>query len=194
MDLTPILDEYSHLLSSISDTYQAGKVKAFQQVNSTLVQTYWAIEQHIVEFEQGGNHKAEYGEKLLQKLSKDLSLRFGKGFSLSNVKRFRQFYCVYPIGATLSHQLSWSHYIELLKISHDLERSFYEKQAIQENWSMRELVRQKATSLFLRLSLSKDKKGILTLSKKGQIIAKPEDILRDTYIFRVSENTRTLSY
>ena len=208
---------YNHLLNNISETYTNGKVRAFNAANIALVETYWKIGQHIVEFEQGGNAKAEYGKQLLENLSKDLSLRFGKGFSLSNIKRFRQFYLAYSISAepshflqkgdnqlnkisatlshqleneglleksaTLSHFLNWSHYIELLKIENPIERSFYEKQAVIENWSIRELRRQKNASLFLRLAAGKNKKEILHLSQQGKVIAKPEDILKDTYIF-----------
>ncbi|MBI2281855.1 MAG: DUF1016 domain-containing protein [Bacteroidetes bacterium] len=195
------IQKYSHLVKNISETYTNGKVKALNAVNTLLVETYWKIGQHIVEFEQGGNAKAEYGVQLLEQLSKDLSIEFGKGFSLSNIHRFRQFYISYPIlatlsqelkdnkdqdvtiSATLSHKLSWSHYVELIKIENSLERSFYEKQAIIENWSIRELKRQKETSLFLRLASGKNKKEILLLAKQGQLIEKPEDILKDTYIF-----------
>jgi len=192
---------YIHLLDNISETFTNGKVKAFNAANIALVETYWKIGQHIVEFEQDGNAKAEYGAGLLEKLSKDLSLKFGKGFSLSNIKRFRQFYIVYQkgaepshqlqsndnqlstISAKPSHQLSWSHYVELLKIESAVERSFYEKQIIIENWSIPELKRQKKSSLFLRLAAGKNKKEILQLSQQGKIISKPEDILKDTYIF-----------
>jgi predicted nuclease of restriction endonuclease-like (RecB) superfamily len=189
------------LLDNISETYTNGRVRAFTSANVALVETYWKIGQHIVEFEQGGNEKAEYGSRLLERLSKDLSLKFGKGFSLSNLQRFRQFFMAYSIHATLSHelnnvdnsnlvksatllhQLSWSHYVELLKIESPIERNFYEKQSIIENWSIRELKRQKKSSLFLRLAAEKNKKEILQLSQRGKVIAKPEDILKDTYIF-----------
>jgi predicted nuclease of restriction endonuclease-like (RecB) superfamily len=175
--------EYKQLLGSISDVYTDGRVAATRAVNSRLLQTYWEIGRHIVDFEQGGKVKAAYGIGLLENLSKDLSLSYGKGFSLSNIKRFRQFYLAYTIGATVSHQLTWSHYIELLKIDNELERSFYEKQSVAENWSVRELVRQKETALFLRLAAGKDKNEILDLARKGQIIEKPEDLLKDTYVF-----------
>ena len=175
--------EYRHLLVKISDTYVSGQVKATQTVNTQLLKTYWQIGQHIVEFEQGGNARAEYGKALISTLAKDLSLLHGKGFSASNVKRFRQFYLAYPIGATLSHQLSWSHVVEFLKIDDPLERSFYEKQTQLENWNVRELVRQKNTALFQRLALSKNKEEILKLSAQGQEITKPGDILRDPYVF-----------
>lgn len=193
--------EYNHLLDHITETYTKGRVRAFTDANAALVETYWKIGQHIVEFEQGGNEKAEYGARLLERLSQDLSLKFGKGFSLSNLQRFRQFFMAYSIhatvshelnkvdnnklakSATLSHQLSWSHYVELLKIESPIERNFYEKQSIIENWSIRELKRQKKSSLFLRLAAGKNKKEILQLSQRGKVIAKPEDILKDTYIF-----------
>lgn len=108
---------YSNLVSQISNIYEKGQQKASIAINSFLVQTYWSIGQHIVEFEQKGSNKAAYGKHLLENLSKDLSLSFGKGFSLSNLKRMRQFYTVFPIGAELPHQLSWTHFVELLKIS-----------------------------------------------------------------------------
>ncbi len=174
---------YSSLLHDITTTYISGKTKAVKAVNSALIETYWQIGKHIVDYEQGGNAKAVYGIGLLEALAKDLSLSYGKGFSLSNMKRFRQFYIKYPIGATLSHQLTWSHYIELLKIDNAIERSFYEQQCIIENWSIRELKRQKTTSLFLRLASGKNKSEILQLANKGQIIEKPEDLLKDTYVF-----------
>lgn len=171
------------LYSNISKTFEQGQQKASIAINTFLVQTYWSIGQHIVDFEQKGNTKAEYGKHLLETLSKDLSLSYGKGFSLSNLKRMRQFYTVFPIGATVSHQLSWSHYVEFLKITDNLERNFYLQQSLNENWSVRELIRQKKTSLYLRLASSKDKEGILELPKKGQVIQKATDLLREPYVF-----------
>jgi predicted nuclease of restriction endonuclease-like (RecB) superfamily len=94
----------------------------------------------------------------------------------------RQLYQLYPIGATLSSQLGWSHYVELMKIDDPLERNFYEKQTILENWSIRELIRQKNASLFLRLAASRDKDGIMKLSQKGQIVQHPADIFREPYV------------
>ena len=94
----------------------------------------------------------------------------------------RLLYLRYPISEKPSHQLSWSHYVELLKIENDLERSFYEKQSTIENWSVPELKRQKKASLFLRLAASKDEAGILELAKEGQIVESPTDILREPYV------------
>lgn len=175
-------NNYQSLLSSISDTYAYGRQKAVMAINSNMVDTYWKIGQYIVEFEQKGKAKAEYGKGLLENLSKDLSILHGKGFSLSNLKRMRQFYSIYPISAELPHQLSWTHIVELLKIENSLERSFYSKQTVIENWSTTELIRQKKSSLFLRLAASKDKEGILQLSGQGQIIQNPADLIREPYI------------
>jgi DUF1016 N-terminal domain len=118
-------DDYQKLLDQIAAIYAQGRIRATQAVNQELIQTYWEIGRHIVEFEQGGKAKAEYGKRLLTHLTKDLTERHGKGFSRSNVIRFRQLYGVYPKGATLSHLLSWSHIVELLKIENPLEWSFY---------------------------------------------------------------------
>ncbi len=175
--------EYQNLIGTISQTYENGRSRALSAVNTELVNTYWEIGQYIVEFEQGGAKKANYGKGLLEQLSKDLSLAHGKGFSRSNLARFRQFYIVYPNCATLSHNLSWSHVVELLKLSDNVEREFYEKQTVLENWSVRELQRQKESGLFLRLSAGKNKQGIIELSKNGQLIEHPADILKDSYIF-----------
>lgn len=173
---------YSRLIYQISETYLQGQRNAVSAINTALVETYWQIGKYIIKYEQDGNLKAAYGKALLPNLSKDLTLSFGKGFSLSNLKRMRQFYSVYPISAELPHQLSWTHFVELLKIDDPLERSFYTSQTILESWSSTELIRQKKSSLFLRLAASKDKEGILKLAKHGQIIEKPNDLIREPYV------------
>ena len=106
----------------------------------------------------------------------------GKGFSRSNLTYMRLFYLRFPKSETVSHQLSWSHYFEFLKIDDELERNFYQQQSVKENWSVRELKRHKASTLFHRLALSKDKKGILDLAKKGHIIENSTDIVKDPYV------------
>lgn len=182
MDLT-LNNQYQHLLEQLSHTYVQGQQRAMQAVNAQLVETYWQIGQHIVEFEQQGQQRAVYGKALLEALARDLSLRHGKGFSRSNLNNMRLLYQRYPICEKPSHKLSWSHYVELIKLDDGLERSFYEKQAIHERWSVPELKRQKASSLFLRLAASKDKEGILQLAQQGQIVTQPSDLLREPYIF-----------
>ena len=182
MTLGP-LDDYQRLLGQIAEVYGQGRTRAMQAVNTQLLETYWQIGRYIVEFEQGGSETPQYGKQLLKNLSRDLKTRLGKGFSVSNLSRFRQFYLGYPNYATVSHNLTWSHFIELLKIENGLERSFYEQQAVKEKWSVRELKRQKETALFLRLAAGKDKDEVLQLAQQGQVIAQPNDILRDPYVF-----------
>ena len=182
MELTTT-DGYRHLLQQISDTYTQGQVRAVQAVSTHLIKTYWQVGRHIVEFEQAGQVRAEYGKALIQTLAADLGLRHGKGFSRSNLVYMRLLYLRYPISQKPSHQLSWSHYVELLKLDDELERGFYERQAIAERWSVPELKRQKAASLFLRLAASQDKEGILQLARQGQIVEQPSDLLREPYVF-----------
>jgi len=146
------------------------------------VQTYWRIGQHIVEFEQNGNERAEYGSQLFDRLSKDLSVACGKGFSRSNLLYMRKLYQYFPIRETLSHVLGWSHYFEILKAENPLEISFYSKQSENERWSVRELKRQMRSSLFERLALSKDKEGVLRLAKEGHIVETADDLMKDPFV------------
>ncbi len=162
-------DGYDQLLQQIGTTVASGRAQAAQAVYAANLETYWRVGWHIVEFEQGGKAKAEYGKGLINRLAKDLTLRHGKGFSRSNVKMMRQFYLVYPKSQTLSGLSSWSHVVELLKIDDPLERGFYEKQMVLERWNVRELRRQKETSLFLRLAASKDKEGVLKLAAEENV-------------------------
>ncbi len=157
----------------------------------------------IVEEEQIGKERAEYGKSLLEELSKRLILEFGRGFSETNLKQMRRFYLTYSIRQTLSDEfgddksktvvtsskmntddfkLSWSHYLILMRMANNEERKFYEIEAIKNNWSLRELKRQYNAALYERLALSRDKEGIKSLSEKGQVIEKPEDALKDPYV------------
>jgi predicted nuclease of restriction endonuclease-like (RecB) superfamily len=174
---------YQELLERISRRYIEGQVQAVRSINEAIIETNWNIGQYIVEYEQEGKRKAVYGKALLENLSKDLTLMHGKGFSRSNLQRMRQFYLVYPICATASHKLSWSHWVELLKVSDALERSFYEQQSLLENWSVSELKRQKDSGLFMRLALSKNREDILKLARQGQLIETPKDVVKDIYVF-----------
>ncbi len=178
---------YNQLINNITNLVQRAKENAFKAINNELIKANWEIGKYIVEYEQKGKEKAVYGSSLLSKISKDLKDKNRNGFSKSSIYLCRQFYIKYPIFQTLSGKLSWSHYSELLTVSDDLARSFYEKQSIKENWSFRELKRQIKTALFQRLALSKDKKGVLTLANKGHEIAAPEDMIKDPYIFEFYE-------
>ncbi|SDA53255.1 Predicted nuclease of restriction endonuclease-like (RecB) superfamily, DUF1016 family [Algoriphagus alkaliphilus] len=185
---------YLGLKSQISELLLLGREQAGRAINAILVQTYWQIGRHIVEFEQNGKDKAEYGSELLDRLSRDLSMEFGKGFSRSNLFQIRQFYLKFPKIQTLSGQLNWSHYVEIIKSDHDLEIGFYIKQCEKENWSVRELKRQMKSMLFHRIAVSKDKQTILSLSEKGAEIQLPSDIIKDPFVFEFLGIPNSMSY
>ena len=182
-DSLTVHPDYQELLQHVGDTLEQGRSRAASAVNTAVVATYWEIGRQIVEYEQGGSAKAEYGSALLKKLSRDLTDLYGSGFGMSNINKMRKLYLTYPILQTVSAKLSWSHYVELLKIDDPLERSFYEKEAESEHWGVRELKRQMDSMLFHRLALSTDRAEVLRLAKEGEIIERPEDILREPYIF-----------
>ena len=175
--------DYRELIQRVGQDLEAGRQQLVTAVNNAMVRTYWTIGQHIVEYEQKGKNKAEYGTFLLKQLSKDLSERYGEGFGHSNLIYIRKLYLAYPKSQTLSYFLSWSHYIELLKIDDPLERSFYQKEAENSQWGVRELKRQMKSMLYQRLALSSDKTEVMRLSQEGQIIEKPEDVIKDPYVF-----------
>ena len=176
-------NSYGQLIRNIGSLLETGKKQAVSAVNQAMVRTYWEIGKHIVEYEQAGNEKAEYGSETLKRLSRDLTERYGNGFGMSNINKMRKFYSLYPILQTVSAKLSWSHYVELLKIEDYMERSFYLKECEQESWGVRELRRQMKSMLFQRLVLSKEKTEVIRLSTEGQVVEKAEDILKDPYVF-----------
>ncbi len=177
------IEGYTSLKEQIKHLLLEGRAKALKSVNSILVHTYWSIGKYIVEYEQKGKIRAEYGKELLTRLSKDLTLEYGKGFSRSNLFQIRSFYIKFPKIQTLSEQLSWSHYVEILKADNELEIAFYVKECEKENWSVRELKRQMKSMLFHRIALSRDKKEVLELSQKGSSISQAKDILKEPYLF-----------
>lgn len=174
-------NEMDYLIHEIEKNVMSAKEHLTGTVNQIMTETYWRIGRYIVEFEQDGNARAIYGKSLLSTLSKELTLRLGKGYSRPNLNNMRKFYLKYPNCQTVSDKLSWSHICELIKIDDDLERSFYEKQCVKERWGIRTLKRQMDSALFLRLAASRDKEGILELANKGIEINKPEDVIKDTY-------------
>ncbi|WP_312390419.1 PDDEXK nuclease domain-containing protein [Chryseobacterium sp.] len=190
------------LIQNISALLDNARKNVAAVINHTMVLTYYEIGRMIVEDEQNGESRAEYGKAVLKDLSFHLTERFGKGFSIENLDRMRFFYKTYSerISSTLltnsqNHQnrsvqqteavnfnLSWSHYLKLMRIKDEHERKFYEIESFKNNWSLRELQRQYDSALYARLSLSKNKEEILQLSEKGQIIEKPKDLIKDPYI------------
>lgn len=182
--------------SQIVDLLQSAQNKVVRTINQTMVTTYFEIGRMIVEEEQNGKDRAEYGKQLLKELSETLTREFGKGFSETNLKQMRQFYFAYSISQTLSDEsenaihrtssvgfkLSWSHYLKLMRIDDENERKFYEIESIKNNWSIRELDRQYDSALYTRLVLSRDKEKVKELSEKGLTIEKPKEVVKDPYI------------
>ncbi|MBC8611437.1 DUF1016 domain-containing protein [Massilimaliae timonensis] len=186
------------MIKEIKELLLTARQNVAVQVNSELLTTYWQIGRIIVEHEQDNKVRANYGKFTLKQLSNELTKEFGKGFSRSNLQNMRAFFLAYPICQTVSGKLSWSHYCELLTISDTDKRSFYEKEAINSGWSIRELKRQISTSLYERLLLSEGKRNketVLALAEKGIEMATPLDMIKDPYVFEflgVPENKAML--
>lgn len=176
----------SSMMLEIRELLETTRKNVAQQVNTQMLTTYWNIGRIIVEYEQQNQLRAEYGKQTLRELSKELTREFGKGFSRSNLQNMRAFYLAYEKCQTVSGKLSWSHYCELLSITDENKRSFYEKEAVNSGWSVRELKRQIDSSLYERLLLSSgdaNKEKVLSLAQKGIEISQPADIIRDPYVF-----------
>jgi len=181
-----VASKMSPILQEIKTILDTARNNVARQVNNELLNTYWHIGRIICEYEQSDSARADYGKQTLRALSKELTKEFGKGFSVSNIQFMRRFYQTYQIQQTASVKLSWSHYCELLSISDTDKRNFYEKEAVNSNWSVRELKRQIESSLFERLLLSRgdaNKEQVLALALKGNEISTPADIIRDPYVF-----------
>lgn len=170
-------------IEDIKLTLRQARNQVVHQLNSLMVQTYFEIGKKIVEQEQSGKQYAAYGTFLIETLAKSLTKEFGKGFSKRNLELIRKFYITYRNAKSLiSQSLSWTHYIQLMRIENEGERHFYEIESQTNAWSVRELSRQMDSALFERLALSRDKEAVKQLAEKGQIIEKPSDIIKDPYI------------
>lgn len=181
-----MLKKNNSMALEISAMVNEAKSNLAKEINKSITYVYWNIGRIIVKHENEDNNRLEYGKEVLKELSKELTKLLGKGYSLTNLTYMRWFYNVYPDYSMINESLSWSHYVELITIKDDAKRSFYEKECINSNWSVRELQRQLDTSLFERLLLSdgkNNKEKVLELSKKGQTVNKPSDIIKQPYVF-----------
>lgn len=184
-------NEINNIFDNIKELVISSRNKVYQTVNTEMLNLYWNIGKAIMEIQQG-DKRASYGDALLEKLSQKLTDEFGKGFSKRNLERMRKFYIYFPIATTVSSQLSWSHYLELIKIEENAKRNFYKNEAINSKWSVRELQRQRDSLLYERLTLSTDKEKILELSEKGQILKTSRDLVKDPFVLEfldIKENT-----
>jgi predicted nuclease of restriction endonuclease-like (RecB) superfamily len=201
---------FETLVQTLAETHQTFQQQAVQSINSSLVLRNYLFGYYIVEFEQKGNDRAQYGTRLIASLSDRLKAQGIKSCSVSNLKNFRQFYQAYPqISQTLSSQsrnislltqigqnfsLSWSHYQILMSLQNPDERSFYEIEAATNQWSTRELDRQITAALYKRLALSRNPDEINRLATQGQIITAPRDAIKDPYILEFLELQQRPTY
>ena len=207
MDKMELSKSDNQLFGKIAGLLNEARKFIVKNVNQTIVLTYFEIGKLIIEEEQEGKERAEYGKSVLKELSQKLTDEFGKGYSVYNLERMRNFYLVFkdriaeteksasvmrksdeeksasPMRKIESpFNLSWTHYLQLIKIENEEERNFYEIEAVNNNWSVRELERQYDSSLYERLVLSRDKEGIKELSRKGQVVTKPIDTIKEPYV------------
>lgn len=185
-NLTPIFEEIKELII-------CSRNKVYSAVNTEMVNLYWNIGKIIMEIQQG-DERAVYGESVLEKLSQKLTNEFGRGFSKRNLERMRMFYIRFPIATTVSSQLGWSHYLELINIEEEGKRKFYLNEAINSRWSVRELQRQKGVLLYERLVLSKDKEKVLELAEKGQVVRTGKDLIKDPFVLEFLDIKENISY
>jgi predicted nuclease of restriction endonuclease-like (RecB) superfamily len=205
------IQNYSNLIGDLASIIEQGRELAVRYVNTALVTTYWLIGRCIVEFEQKGKERAEYGKGLLEMLSNDLTKRFGRGFSPDNLEAMRSFYLTYKneISETVSRNLeakksdtmsrnlstssaiqqyserftlSWSHYRLLMRLDEPFKREFYEAECIRGNWSVRQLDRQIQSMLYERTALSRRKLAVIAKAHERPVALKPEDEIKDPYI------------
>jgi predicted nuclease of restriction endonuclease-like (RecB) superfamily len=182
---------YGHLVEDIGKILENARRQAARSINSTLTSAYWSIGRRIVLFEQSGKVKATYGEGLIERLSRDLAQRFGRGFDCHNVRMMRKFY-IQGKWATVSpesggpvppsYPLAWSHYRLLMALQDDANREFYERECIQGGWSVRQLKRQMQSMLFERMAMSRNKRAVLGRARNERMASSAEDEIKDPYI------------
>ena len=189
-----IRNDFNLFFNNIKDLVINSRNKVYQVVNIEMLNLYWNIGKSIIEIQQG-EERANYGDTILDKLSQKLTSEFGKGFSKRNLERMRKFYLLYQNWQTVSAKLSWSHYLELIKIDEEPRRNFYLNECINSSWSVRELQRQRDSLLYERLIISADKEKILELSEKGQVLKSSKDLVKDPFVLEfldIKENTNYL--
>lgn len=174
--------EEDELYTSIVHAIEEARRNVRQSINSAMVSCYWSIGHLIVEDEQQGQQRAEYGKAVLNKLSINLTARFGKGYDSTNLRKMRQFYSLFPKRDALRLELSWTHYRCLLKVEDEKARLWYQEETIKENWSTRALERQINSFYFERLLSSRNKEPVITEAKAKTDKLVPEDILKDPYV------------
>ncbi len=170
------------LFNSIKDVLEKARSTAYRAVNVAMVLAYWEIGRLIVEDEQQGKQRADYGKAVLKELSMRLTKEYGKGFDESNLRYMRLFFNAFPIRDALRHELTWSHYRLLLRAENEEAREYYLKESIETHWSTRALERQINSFYYERLLSSKQHKTIVSDIEKQTQQSHPADFIKDPYI------------
>lgn len=170
------------LAKEIKNIIESARANAVRSVDFCRVQMYWQIGRRIVEEEQGGETRAEYGKYLIRNLSKELTPNYGSGFGVRQLERARQFYIEFPIASTLRSQFNWSQYKLLIQIPDKDKREYYELEALHNNWTAREMERQIHSMLYERLLMSNDKESVLAVARRERIPSNPQEVIKDPMV------------
>lgn len=176
------VNNISKLYKEINSILRTARANAYKAVNFAMVTSYWSVGQVIVEYEQNGNERAEYGKAVLEGLSKKLTAEFGKGFDESNLRYMRLFYQTFKNCDALRHELSWSHYRMLLRVKDETARNWYMNEAANQTWSTRQLDRQISVLYYERLLASQDKKSVQIEAKTKLSEIEPQQFIHDPYV------------
>ena len=175
-------DYANRLYDDISKILTENRKQAYVAVNQSMVQAYWQIGRIIIEEEQSGKLRSDYGKKVLQRLSDKLTEEYGKGFSVRTLQQMKKFYAVFPIANALRSQLTWTHYRALLKVSGETARKWYVEETVKGQWSSRQLERQISTHYYERLLASREKDGVIAEANENMSRLAPEQFIKDPYV------------
>ena len=189
-----MISDIQTLYNEVREIIASARQNAVRSVDFSRVQMYWNIGKRILETEQEGKERVEYGSYLLKNLAKRLEPEYGSGFSVRQLEMCRQFYRTYPIANTVCSQLNWSQYKLLISIQDEQKREYYQLEALNNAWTKRELERQINSQLYERLLLSNDKETILSAARKQRISQQPQEIIKDPMILEFLGLERKASY
>ena len=189
-----MISDIQNLYNEVREIIASARQNATRSVDFCRVQMYWSIGKRILETEQEGKERAEYGSYLLKNLAKKLEPEYGTGFSVRQLERSRQFYKMYPIATALRTQFNWTQYKLLLAISDDYKREYYELEAINNAWTAREMERQINSQLYERLLLSNDKESVLAIARKERMPQQPQEIIKDPMVLEFLGLERKAAY
>lgn len=183
------------LYQTIRSVILSAKTRVATVVNTTIVETYWQIGKYIVEEEQQGKERADYGKHLISDLAEKLSVEFGSGYDKTNLWNMKKFYLAFPILDAVRQELTWTHYRQLLRVENEKARQFYINETIENGWSTRALNRQINSLYYERLLSSNERKAVVTEMKEKTKGLRPDEVLKDPYVLeflQLKDNNRYL--